>query len=76
MLQKRLQRYFPHAPPAQKRPIKHGWSATFFDLNHFLLSKKKANRPYTNPFRKINTKHCIQGFVLSLLQHETGQYDD
>lgn len=40
MLQKRLQRYFPHAPSAQKKPIKHGWAALFFDLNHFLLSKK------------------------------------
>lgn len=40
MLQKRLQRYFPHAPSVQKKPIKHGKSATFFDLNHFLLSKK------------------------------------
>ena len=40
MLQKRLQRYFPHAPSVQKKPIKHGWSATFFDLNHFLLIKK------------------------------------
>lgn len=40
MLQKRLQRYFPHAPSAQKKPIKYGWSAPFFDLNHFLFSKK------------------------------------
>ena len=40
MLQKRLQRYFPHAPSAQKKPIKYGWAALFFDLNHFLLSKK------------------------------------
>ena len=40
MLQKRLQRYFPHAPSAQKKPIKYDWAALFFDLNHFLLSKK------------------------------------
>ena len=40
MLQKRLQRYFPQAPPAQKKPIKHDWATLFFDLNHFLLSKK------------------------------------
>jgi len=39
MLQKRLQRYFPHAPSAQKKPIKHGWSALFFDLNQSLLSR-------------------------------------
>ena len=41
MLQKHLQRYFPHAPSVQKKPIKHSKSTHFFDLNHFLLSKKK-----------------------------------
>ncbi len=64
MLQKRLQRYFPQAPSAQKKPIKYDWAALFFDLNHSLLSRICKQILYKSfPQNKHQTLHSRLRFI-------------